>query len=49
LKDKIYYKQKSLFFQTHFFGTDGGTRTHKALGHKILSHARIPIPPRRHV
>ncbi len=27
------------------FGAKGGTRTHTALGHGILSPARLPIPP----
>lgn len=30
-------------------GAPGGTRTHKPIGHSILSAARIPIPPRVHM
>src|SRR5690349_17955018 len=30
---------------TGFFGAKGGTRTRTALGHWILSPARLPIPP----
>ncbi len=31
------------------YGADGGSRTHTPRGNTILSRARLPVPPHRHV